>query len=67
MEITIERNVGETFEFEGRTFVVADSVSECQGCFFEDLDCIINEYNDLGRCCDRQDGKQVIFKEIKPK
>lgn len=65
MEITIERNVGETFEFKGKTFVVYDAVFECKGCFFDGLYCISDEYNDLGRCCYRQDGKQVIFQEVK--
>lgn len=61
----MERPVGETFDFEGRKFVVADAVSECKGCFFDCLDCVSNEYDDLGRCNDRQDGKQVIFQEVK--
>lgn len=67
MELDIERNFGETFEFKGRTFVVSEAVYECIGCFFDCFDCMSNEYNDLGRCCDRKDGKNVIFKELKPK
>ena len=61
----MERKVGETFDFDGRKFVVEDAVSECKGCFFNCLDCVSNEYDELGWCCDRQDGKQVIFKEVK--
>lgn len=62
MALDIEREIGDVFEFDGRTFVVADAL--CHGCFFEDLDCMSSEHNYLGRCCDRQDGKHVIFKEV---
>ena len=60
----MERKIGETFEFEGKWYVVVESKSNsCSSCAFKggcaDVDKVV------GACVFRSDMKRVIFKEIK--
>lgn len=62
----MERKIGETFEFKGKTYEVIESLRNiCDNCAFSG-ECDATE-TVVGRCCctSRLDGKNVIFKEIK--
>lgn len=62
----MERKIGETFEFKGKTYEVIESLrNTCDNCAFSG-ECDATE-TVVGRCsCTlRLDGKNVIFKEIK--
>lgn len=62
----MERKIGETFEFKGKTYEVIESLLNiCDNCAFSG-ECDATE-TVVGRCSctSRLDGKNVIFKEIK--
>lgn len=62
----MERKIGETFEFKGKTYEVIESLRNiCENCAFNG-ECDATE-TVVGRCSctSRLDGKNVIFKEIK--
>lgn len=62
----MERKIGETFEFKGKTYEVIESLRNiCDNCAFSG-ECDATE-TVVGRCSctSRLDGKNVIFKEIK--
>lgn len=62
----MERKIGETFEFKGKTYEVIESLSNiCDNCAFSG-ECDATE-TVVGSCSctSRLDGKNVIFKEIK--
>ena len=63
----MERKIGETFEFEGKTLQVkADSNDGCEGCIFN-VKCTrgIKSVTGLCRSDYRDDKKDVIFVEVK--
>lgn len=58
----MERKIGETFEFEGKTLRVTEIKEHtCEGCFFKGkcVRAIVNK--EAGECFDRVDKKNVIF------
>lgn len=60
----MERKIGETFRFEGKTLQVKEIKEHtCEGCFFKDkcVRAIVNK--EAGECFDRVDKKNVIFVE----
>ena len=61
----MERKIGETFEFEGKTLQVKEIAEHtCEGCFFTKL---CNEKISIGvtgNCFDRTDKKDVVFVEV---
>lgn len=62
----MERKIGETFEFEGKTYV-ARVGKGCKKCAFIDANCTTKvHFNILGECCqsERTDHKPVIFVEV---
>ena len=62
----MERKIGETFEFEGKTYVTRVGKG-CKKCAFEDKDCCTNIHADfIGECAPslRTDHKPVIFVEV---
>lgn len=62
----MERKIGETFEFKGKTYKVIESLCNiCDNCAFSG-ECDATE-TVVGSCCctSRLDGKNVIFKEVK--
>ena len=61
----MERKIGETFEFEGKTYKVVKH-NGCANCAFRYNDCP-NLTSVIGNCMDliRSDGVRVMFKEIK--
>ena len=63
----MERKVGETFEFKGRTLEVVEQEESCIGCYFLNL-FYFGKGRDMnkmvGRCGNREDKKNVIFKEV---
>lgn len=62
----MERKIGETFEYQGKTYKVIESLRNiCDNCAFSG-ECDATE-TVVGRCSctSRLDGKNVIFKEIK--
>ena len=62
----MEREIGETFEYEGKRLkVMADRVDTCEACFF-DGHCTRGNKALAGKCGsnDRDDGKNVIFVEV---
>ena len=62
----MERKIGETFEFEGKTYV-ARVGKGCEGCAFKYEDCSVGKLsNCIGECCpsSRKDHKSVIFVEV---
>lgn len=64
---TMERKIGETFEFEGKTLRVEENkCASCDGCFFE-RKCSKYQSKKAGECSeyDRSDNKNVIFIEVK--
>lgn len=66
----MERKIGETFEYQGKTYKTIQSLSNsCRNCAFDGkpyYECILNE-KIIGGCSMqvREDKKNVIFKEIK--
>ena len=67
-EAVKERNVGETFEFEGKKLKVMETKgSICNNCYFECRDCDCENIRKvLGACVrgTRSDNKPVIFVEV---
>ena len=62
----MERKIGETFEFEGKTYVT-HAGEGCEGCAFKYEDCSVGKLsNCIGECCpsSRKDHKSVIFVEV---
>lgn len=60
----MERKIGETFVFEGKTLQVVEQRG-CKGCFFTDCEVCVDENIDkIGFCCFRHDRKEMIFKEV---
>ena len=62
----MERKIGETFEFEGKTYVT-HAGKGCEGCAFKYEDCSVGKLsNCIGECCpsSRKDHKSVIFVEV---
>lgn len=67
-EAVKERNVGETFEFEGKKLKVVETEgSTCYNCYFADRDCDCDTRKVLGACLSetRTGNKPVIFVEVK--
>lgn len=68
----MERNVGDKFDYNGITLMVEiakeDDVMGCDGCYFyNNMECEINcvqIHNGVGQCCDRDDNRLVIFKQV---
>lgn len=64
----MERKIGETFEFEGKTYEVVEvTANSCDLCaFFKDKKCRARTY-ETGNCSidTRKDRKDINFKEIK--
>lgn len=64
----MERKIGETFEFEGKTYEVVEvTANSCDLCaFFKDKKCWARTY-ETGNCSidTRKDRKDINFKEIK--
>ena len=62
----MERKIGETFEFEGKTYVT-HAGEGCEGCAFKYEDCSVGKLsNCIGECCPslRKDHKSVIFVQV---
>ena len=62
----MERKIGETFEFEGKTYVTRAGEG-CKKCAFIDANCTSKVYFDvIGECSqsERTDHKPVIFIEV---
>ena len=62
----MERKIGETFEFEEKTYVT-HAGEGCEGCAFKYEDCSVGKLsNCIGECCpsSRKDHKSVIFVEV---
>ena len=62
----MERKIGETFEFEGKTYVAREGEG-CEGCAFKYEDCSVGKLsNCIGECCPslRKDHKSVIFVQV---
>ena len=62
----MERKIGETFDFEGKTLQVKESERVCcDGCFFDEK-CYSSSQEVAGHCeaVNRGDNKEVIFVEI---
>ena len=62
----MKRKIGETFEFEGKTYVT-HAGEGCGDCAFKHEDCSAGKLsNCIGECCPslRKDHKSVIFVEV---
>ena len=62
----MERKIGETFEFEGKTYATRVGKG-CKKCAFIDANCTSKVHFDvIGECCqsERTDHKPVIFVEV---
>ena len=62
----MERKIGETFEFKGKSYVTRKGES-CEGCAFKDENCnIMTHTYFLGECTtsERTDHNSVIFVEV---
>ena len=62
----MERKIGETFEYEGKTFKVKEGEKcSCHGCFFNKR-CILPVIKMAGECAAncREDNKGVVFVEV---
>ena len=62
----MEREIGETFEFKGKSYVTREGES-CEGCAFKDENCnVMTHANFLGECTtsERTDHNSVIFVEV---
>lgn len=66
----MERKIGETFEYKGKTYkVVRSTQSSCSGCAFDlAITCPANEEACSCPCSgsEREDGTNVTFVEVKP-
>ena len=61
----MERKIGETFEYEGKTLQVKEIEEHtCKGCFFGDGCDTELHIGVTGECLDRTDGKEVIYVEV---
>ena len=63
----MERKIGETFDFEGKTLQVKESECvSCDGCFFDEK-CYSSSQEVAGHCeaVNRGDNKEVIFVEVR--
>ena len=60
----MERKIGETFTYEGKTYQVVEGCG-CIGCSFMER-CYTKLYNTLGVCCgtSRTDKTSIVFKEV---
>ena len=59
----MERKIGEVFTFDGNQIEVIEGY--CEGCYFQNLNCVSSEYVDLlGECTFRDDDKVVCFKLV---
>lgn len=64
-----ERKIGEVFEYEGQNFKTVQSNDGCDGCIFEDKNCLLGGIKGTrGQCVDnnRSDVIDVIFQLVKP-
>lgn len=63
----MERKIGETFEFEGKTYKAVLAYDYCKGCAFDKGSiCLMKPLDKLtGYCRGRNDTLSIIFKEIK--
>lgn len=61
----MERKIGETFEYQGKTYKVAE-FDDCRNCAFRYINCS-SLRSITGNCMDflRNDGANVIFEEVK--
>lgn len=61
----MERKIGETFEYEGKTYKVAE-FDDCGSCAFRYTTCYFLK-SVIGNCMDylRNDGVNVKFEEVK--
>lgn len=62
----MERKIGETFEFKGKSYVAREGEG-CKGCAFLSEDCNSRIYTDfIGKCApsERTDHKSAIFVEV---
>lgn len=62
----MERKIGETFEFKGKSYVAREGES-CEGCAFKDENCnVMTHTYFLGECTtsERTDHNSVIFVEV---
>lgn len=62
----MERKIGETFEFNGKSYVTREGES-CEGCAFKDKNCnVMTHTYFLGECTtsERTDCNSVIFVEV---
>lgn len=62
----MERKIGETFKFEGKTYVTRVGKG-CKKCAFIDANCTTKlHFNVVGECCksERTDHKPIIFVEV---
>lgn len=63
----MERKIGETFEYEGKTFIVKkDNNYSCHGCVFNNR-CALSVKGIAGECehTYREDNKDVVFVEVR--
>lgn len=61
----MERKIGETFEYDGKTLQVKEIEEHtCKGCFFGDGCDTELHIGVTGECLDRTDGKEVIYVEV---
>lgn len=72
----MERKIGEIFKYQDRKKIIILQVVEliktnadgelllCDGCFFE-KNCEKRNKDQLGKCFDREDQKNIIFKNPK--
>ena len=66
----MERKIGETFEYDGVRLKVVEGRNQlsCAGCYIYDAgyDCDVTALEALGFCAghDREDGKNVLFRQI---
>ena len=63
----MERKIGETFDYNGKMLEVVEGIG-CEGCYFQYVGSLCSYpdvKNTTGLCSlARNDGKNVIFKEI---
>ena len=67
VEENAEKKLGKTFWFHGKLLQVVEQYNCCEGCtFFEHFSCRNGVgFVGPGACSLRNDGKKIIFKEIK--
>ena len=68
MQKSMERKIGEEFYCKGKTFKAVEvSFCLCEGCDLGGIENCTQLFNTIGNCVDlfREDGKNVIFKEVK--